>query len=222
MTENQNGPADRQNGRILVANSSILAGMLSVYAGLWIAMAIDPIDRADWLVENILSLALIALLTATYRRFELSLWSYLLITAFLALHTVGAHYTYAKVPAGFWVQDLLHLSRNPFDRMVHGAYGLLLVYPIREVLVRLTGLKGFWADYLPVSMVLAQSGLFEVIEALVASRVSPELGAAYLGTQGDEWDAQKDMVAALLGAIATTSVTRMVRTFCPPSVTRAR
>lgn len=195
-----------------MANSSILAGLLAAFAGFWVALAIDPIDRGDWLVENVLSLALIAVLTATYRRFHLSLWSYVLITSFLVLHTVGAHYTYAQVPAGFWLQEFFQLSRNPFDRIVHGAYGLLLVYPIREVLVRLTGLKGFWADYLPVSMVLAQSGLFEVIEALVASGVSPELGAAYLGTQGDEWDAQKDMAAALFGAIATTSFTRIIRT----------
>ena len=98
------------------------------------------------------------------------------------------------------------LSRNPFDRIAHFAYGALMVYPLRELLVRLVGLRGFWASYLPVSAILAQSGLFEVVEAMVASIVSPELGDTYLGTQGDEWDAQKDMAAALTGVLLTMSV----------------
>jgi len=124
-----------------------------------------------------------------------------LITLFLTLHAVGAHYTYAKVPFGFWLEHVFDLSRNPFDRIVHFGYGLLLAYPIREVLVRLAGVRGWWSFYLPVSATLAQSGLFEVIEGLAARMVSPELGIAYLGTQGDEWDAQKDMSAALTGAV---------------------
>lgn len=194
-----------------IGNNQILIGMLAAYTCVWSALAIEPIDRGDWFVENILVVALIPLLLATRRRFEFSLWSYVLITSFLLLHAVGAHYTYAKVPAGFYLQEFLNLSRNPFDRLVHFAYGLLLVHPIREVLARAAGLKGFWAYYLPVSMVLAQSGLFEVIEGLVASTVSPELGTAYLGTQGDEWDAQKDMFAAVLGALVATSIALAVR-----------
>ena len=124
---------------------------------------------------------------------------------FLTVHAFGAHYTYAKVPFGFWLQDLLNAGRNPFDRIVHFAYGLLLAYPIRAILVRLAGVRGAWSYFLPVSATLAQSGLFELIEAVAATMVSPELGAAYLGTQGDEWDAQKDMAAALAGAILMMS-----------------
>jgi putative membrane protein len=105
------------------------------------------------------------------------------------------------VPFGFWVQNAFGLSRNPFDRLVHFGYGLLLAYPLRELLVRLAGVRSGWSYYLPVSGMLAQSGLFEIVEAIVAQIVSPELGAAYLGTQGDEWDAQKDMLAALSGAL---------------------
>jgi putative membrane protein len=105
------------------------------------------------------------------------------------------------------VQDLMNAERNPFDRLVHFAYGLLLAYPIREVLIRLAGVRGAWSYFLPVSATLAQSGLFELIEAVAATIVSPELGAAYLGTQGDEWDAQKDMASALAGAILIMSIT---------------
>jgi putative membrane protein len=170
-------------------------------------MAIAPVDRGDWLLENILAVTAVIVLALTARRFQLSNRSYLLITIFLTVHAVGAHYTYAKVPFGFWLQDLLNADRNPFDRLVHFAYGLLLAYPIREILVRLAGVTGLWSYFLPISATLAQSALFELAEAVAATLVSPELGAAYLGMQGDEWDAQKDMASALLGAVLVMSVT---------------
>jgi putative membrane protein len=184
-----------------IRRNRLVQGLLVWYLLFWIWMAISPVDRSDWLLENILAVTAVAVLLLTARRFQLSNQSYVLITVFLTVHAVGAHYTYAKVPFGFWLQDLLNAGRNPFDRIVHFAYGLLLAYPIREILVRLAGVRGAWSYFLPVSATLAQSGLFELIEAVAATMVSPELGAAYLGTQGDEWDAQKDMAAALAGAI---------------------
>lgn len=179
----------------------MLRGLIVWYAGLWILLAIDPYDRQDWLLENLLALAAVTTLLLTYRRFQLSTSSYVLITTFLTLHAIGAHYTYAEVPFGFWLQGTFDLVRNPFDRIVHFAYGFLLVLPLRELLMRLGGIKGVWSYYLPVSGMVAQSGVFEILEALVAMVVSPELGTAYLGTQGDEWDAQKDMAAASVGAV---------------------
>lgn len=184
----------------------LLQGLAVWYGAVWTVMAINPHDRQDWLLENLLALMAGGFLLFTYRRFQFSTPSYLLITAFLTLHAVGAHYTYAEVPFGFWLQQTFGLSRNPFDRLVHFAYGLLLVYPLRELLIRLAGVAGFWSYYLPVSGMLAQSGLFEIIEGIVAQVVSPELGAAYLGLQGDEWDAQKDMLAAFAGSLLTMIV----------------
>jgi putative membrane protein len=172
----------------------------------WIILAFSPIDRRDWLLENILAILVVASLILTYRRFQFSLLSYILITLFLTVHAIGAHYTYAEVPLGYWLKDLFSLSRNPFDRMVHFAYGLLLVYPFRELLMRLAGIRGAWSYILPVSGMLAQSAMFELIEAMVAMTVDPALGQAYLGTQGDEWDAQKDMAAAWAGAVLTMLV----------------
>lgn len=179
----------------------LLYGLVVWYALLWSSLAVSPIDRKDWFLENVLAVSAVALLLATYRRFQFSNLAYILITAFLTLHAIGAHYTYAEVPFGFWLQHSFGLSRNPFDRLVHFAYGFLLLYPLRDLLTRLAGVKGFWSYYLPVSGMLAQSGLFEVIESAVAHMVNPELGTAYLGTQGDEWDAQNDMAAALIGAV---------------------
>jgi len=183
-----------------VKRNKLLVGLLVWYGLLWTVLAIAPHNRQDWLLENLLALAAVLSLVSTYRRFQFSTPSYLLITAFLSLHATGAHYTYAEVPIGYWLQQVFGLSRNPFDRLVHFSYGLLLAYPLRELLIRLAGVSSFWSYYLPVSGTLAQSGLFEIVEAMVAQIVSPELGAAYLGTQGDEWDAQKDMIAALSGA----------------------
>jgi len=187
-------------------NCHLLLWLVRAYGVFWIWLAIDPLNRRDWLLENLLVFALIPLLLLTYRRFEFSLTSYCLIGLFLVLHAFGAHYTYAEVPLGFWLKDLWALSRNPFDRIAHFAYGALLVFPIRELLVRQTGLRGWWAYALPVCIVLAQSGFFEVLEAIVAMVVSPELGNIYLGTQGDEWDAQHDMAAALDGSVLTMGI----------------
>jgi putative membrane protein len=184
--------------------------LLIWYGTLWLLLAIDPVNRRDWLLENLLALTGVALLALTYPRFRFSSLSYVLIALFLTLHAIGAHYTYAEVPFGFWLKETFHLSRNPFDRMVHFSFGLLLVYPLREALVRLAGVRGFWSYYLPASAILAQSGLFEIIEAVVAMVVSPELGTLYLGTQGDEWDAQKDMTAAFTGALLTLAATRLL------------
>ena len=182
-------------------------GLLLWYGLLWTWLAIAPVNRRDWLLENLLALALVILLVLTYRRFQFSSLSYCLIALFMTLRAVGAHYTYAEVPFGFWLKDFFSLSRNPFDRIVHFAYGALLVYPMREWLMRLAGVPGVWSYYLPASAILAQSGLFEVIESVVAVLVSPELGSTYLGTQGDEWDAQKDMASAFAGAVLTMAFT---------------
>ena len=201
-----------------VNKTKLLLGLVLWYGLLWTVLAIAPRDRQDWLLENILALAAVVALVTTYRRFQFSTASYLLITGFLSLHAIGAHYTYAEVPVGFWLQHAFGLARNPFDRLVHFGYGLLLALPLRELLVRLAGVKGVWSYYLPVSGMLAQSGFFEIVEAVVAQIVSPELGAAYLGTQGDEWDAQNDMIAATVGAVLCMAIVFVsMRNFRTPS-----
>lgn len=201
----------------LRAGTRLPHALFAWYALCWIVTAVEPVDRQDWMLENILAVALVSALLASYRWFIFSNRSYVLLTLFLTLHAVGAHYTYAEVPAGFWLQEVFQLSRNPFDRFTHFVYGLLLVLPIRELLVRLAGVRGVWSYILPVCVTLALSGLFEVLEAVVAEIVSPELGSAYLGTQGDEWDAQKDMACALAGAVLMTGLMLVLSKIRPPS-----
>ena len=191
-------------------NPYFLPIALGVYLIFWSALAIQPLNRGDWLLENLLIFVTVIVFTATYHRFRFSNLSYALILLFLVFHTIGAHYTYAKVPAGFWLQDWLHLKRNHYDRIIHFSFGFLLLYPMRELLVRSARARPRWAIWLAVAALAALSSFFEIVEAVVAQLVRPDLGTAYLGTQGDIWDAQKDMGAALIGALITAMVV-MVR-----------
>ena len=194
---------------------TLLHVLVAWYAVLWVFLAIDPVDRHDWFLENILAIGLIIVLVATYRWFPLSDLSYVFLAVFMTLHAIGAHYTYSKVPLGFWMQEWWGLERNHFDRIAHFSFGLLLAYPLRELFLRRVNVRGFWAYYLPISGILALSGFFEIIESWVVLLVRPELGEAYLGTQGDEWDAQKDMTVAVLGALITIMLTYALSKFVP-------
>lgn len=183
---------------------------LGVLIIVFIWAAINPFDRKDWVLESILTVIFVTILILTYKKFRLSNLSYTLITIFLVMHTIGSHYTYAETPLLNWLWEMLGSSRNHYDRVVHFSFGLLLSYPIREVFVRITNVKGFWGYYLPFDVAASFSAIYEIIEWLTAVMVSPELGAAYLGTQGDEWDAQKDMALAILGAFITMLVTAFI------------
>jgi putative membrane protein len=173
----------------------------------WVITAINPVYPHDWLMENILFSVFFAILIFTYKKFTFSNISYFLITLFFILHLVGAHYTYSEVPLGFWAAQKFDLSRNHFDRLVHFSFGLLIAYPFREILIRIGDVKGFFKYSLPVTMTLSWSAFFELIEWLFVSLVNPQLGVAYLGTQGDVWDAHQDMLLALIGSIITMIIT---------------
>ena len=114
-----------------------LRGLTLAYGFIWILAAIKPFDRQDWLLENLLVVLAVPALVALYRYRLLSNFSYVLIFVFLTLHAVGAHYTYTEMPLGNLLRDQLHWSRNHYDRVVHFTFGLLVVYPTREALVRL-------------------------------------------------------------------------------------
>jgi putative membrane protein len=191
-------------------HNRFLQGLLLWLVGLWVAMAIEPFDRGDWLLENVLVFVYAILLIATYPRFRFSNLSYGLFGLFLSLHLVGAHYTYSETPFGFWLQETFDLSRNHYDRIVHFSFGLLIAYPFREFLLRVTGMRVGWSYLFAVVTVLAFSSFYEALEGAAAVVVSPELGMAFLGTQGDIWDAQKDTALAFVGSIAAMGITRLI------------
>lgn len=175
--------------------------LLAIFVVAWALLAIAPLDRTDWLLENLLVALALPCVIYNFKRSPLSRLSYVCLFVFALLHAVGAHYTYAKVPAGFVVQDWLGLSRNHFDRLVHFAFGLLVSIPALEAQSRVAVLKSWWSYMLPVTVMGCLSALYEIIEWIIAAIVDPAAGAAYLGTQGDEWDAQKDMACAVVGAV---------------------
>jgi len=173
----------------------------------WIVAAIRPLDRQAWALENILLVGFLGALALTWRRLQLSNTSWVLLAASVILHTIGAHYTYEKMPLGIWSKDFFHLSRNHYDRFAHGAFGFLLAFPIRELLLRFSGIRrGIWSLALPVAIILAVSGCFEIVESVVAQIVAPGKGVDWLGGQGDEWDAQNDIVSALVGSLLMMGV----------------
>jgi len=192
--------------------------LLALLTALSVLLAISPHDRATWLLENALLIVAVPVLVGTHKALPLSRVSYTLIFVFLCLHAVGAHYTYSLVPYDAWTEALtgrtlssvMGWERNHYDRLVHFLYGLLLAYPVREVFLRVADVRGFWGYYLPLDVVLATSGLYELIEWGVAAAQGGELGAAYLGSQGDAWDAQKDMALATIGAVAAMLITAAV------------
>lgn len=188
-----------------------LQAMVIVFLAFWIWSGIDPVHPADWLLENIMTVVAVVLLAGTYRWFTFSDLSYLMMTVFLCLHVIGSHYTYSEVPLGHTVAGQLGLARNHYDRLVHFSFGLLWAYPAREVGLRGFGVPRAFASMTALALVLACSATYEIIEWLVASIADPAAGQAYLGTQGDEFDGQKDMALAGLGAALTLSVTGLVR-----------
>lgn len=185
--------------------------ILLAAALVFLAGAIHPKYPADWLLENLLVFAGAAALALAWRRFRFSDVSLLLLLVFLALHTYGAHYTYSETPAGDWMRDRFGLARNPWDRLVHFAFGLLVTYPWREIALRVLHLHGLAGWIVPLLASTTTSAGYELVESWVARAVAPELGTAFLGTQGDAWDAQKDMGAALLGALLALALTALYR-----------
>jgi len=182
------------------ARNRLLQGLTAAYGLWWLFLAIMPYDRFDWLLENLLVFLFVGLLAVSYRRFPFSDLSYLLIAIFLALHAVGAHYTYSKAPVGWWMTEALGWERNHFDRVVHFLFGLLCAYPLRETVMRSCGAVGWRAGLLAFAVVLAFSSAYEMLEWGVAMVLSPEEALAFLGTQGDVFDAQKDTTLATVGS----------------------
>jgi putative membrane protein len=193
--------------------------LLMLLSAIWLVLAVDPVNRQDWLLENILVLLSVPLLVLTRHRMRFSPGAYGCMFIFFVLHSVGAHYTYSLVPYDAWWQTLtgstlnqmLGWERNHYDRLLHFLYGVLLLQPAAELLARYAPTRGVWQRVLPVLFIMSHAALFELVEWIAALIVAPELGNAYLGTQGDPWDAQHDMALATLGAIVTTVLLQLSR-----------
>lgn len=176
--------------------------LLICFSIAWVWAAINPVYPHDWLLENYLVFIFVPIVLILGRYFQLSNVSYTLMAIFMILHVIGSHYTYAEVPFGYTLQDWFGSDRNMYDRLVHLSFGFLLSYPVREVFIRVSQARGFWSYYFPLDLVAASSAAYEILEWLAARTVNPVAGLAFLGSQGDVWDAQKDMLLAIIGSAA--------------------
>jgi putative membrane protein len=183
--------------------------LLAIYAVIWALLAIEPLYRDDWLLENVLPAITLPVLWFTRRYMRFSNFTYTLLFLFMALHAVGSHYTYAEVPYDSWFQaltgtklnPLLGFERNHFDRLLHFLYGLLIFPVYWELFSAKAGARPFWLYLFTTTFMFSHGAVYEIIEWAAAAWFGGDLGVAYLGTQGDEWDAQKDMGLAMGGSV---------------------
>lgn len=188
-----------------------LMTFIVVFMAIWVSTFLGTSDMSNWLLENTLVFLFLGFLLLTHRKYQFSDLSFLLICIYLCLHVYGSKYTYAENPLGYWLKDQLHWSRNHYDRIVHFSFGFLLAYPMREMFLRWLRYPRWVSWLLPIEITLSVSAFYELIEWAVADVFFPAQGDAYLGTQGDIWDAQKDIFLAFLGAIIATTIVSLIK-----------
>ena len=194
-----------------MTKESVLKVAAILYVVLFAALAIEPSDRYVWAVEMIPAVIVFGYLVLTYKRFGFSFGSYVMISFWLVLHTIGGHYTFANVPFDA-INELFGTGRNYFDRFAHFSVGFF-AYPVVEYVLR----KG-WTRYVPFALlfgffsIMAVAALYELNEwAFAVLSGGSDVGLEYLGSQGDIWDAQKDMCCDGAGAIVALLIYSFVR-----------
>ncbi|WFS61263.1 DUF2238 domain-containing protein [Pseudodesulfovibrio thermohalotolerans] len=179
-------------------------GLAIAFLVLWTALAVNPAMRDVWWAENVPAMGVFLLLAATYRVFRFSNRAYALMACWLFIHTIGGHYTFANVPFGF-VTDLFGFERNHFDRLGHFSIGLY-AFPIAELLTRKNLAKPLIIRLFALFAIMALAAGYEIIEWWAAELAGGEAGIEFLGSQGDVWDAQKDMLCDTLGAVTALAL----------------
>lgn len=179
--------------------------LLALYGVVFAVCAVEPYDRAVWWAENTPVLIVVGALAALSLKHRFSNTAYLLMAVFIILHTIGGHYTFERVPFD-WVTGFFGFERNHYDRLAHFSVGFY-AYPIAELLMRRRLVRVRWiVGLFPVSAIIAVAGVYEIFEWQYALAADPGAGVAVLGSQGDIWDAQKDILADTLGALSVMTL----------------
>lgn len=211
MNSMQSKPKDRRSSAISTINH-IPAACLVGFLILWALVAMDPKHRLVWAIENVLVVPFVLLLVATYHRFRFTGRAYLQMTAFLVLHTVATHSSYAEAPLGMFIRDALQSDRNPYDRLAHFSFGFFMLCPLRELVMRYARDVGAFFQLTVAYLALGFAAMsYELIEWGVAVLAVTSAGAqvreaipttvAFLAIQNDAWDVHKDMALACLGGL---------------------
>jgi len=190
------------------AGVGLPVALLLTYLCVFVVLGLDPAFREDWLLEHVVPFALLSTLVCTVRRLRFSNFAYACICGFLLMHEIGAHYTYSLVPYDEWwralagrsLHETLGWSRNHYDRLMHFLYGLLMMPAALELFAARAPGRGVWRWLPALAFLWSHSVVYELVEWCAALLFGGDLGIAYLGTQGDVWDAQKDMALALCGS----------------------
>ncbi len=188
------------NGREIPSKRELII-LIGIYAAGFTILAIRPYDRWDWVLENFFPVSMLIAAAIAYPHYKFTRLSCYLIFVYLFVQSYGGHYTYALTPPFNWLRDEFNLSRNHYDRVAHFMLGFLMAIPIREILLQVIVTSRRWMAFLTASIVLAIGAFYEFIEWWASLLASPELGNAFLGTQGDIWDSHWDMFLALVGAV---------------------
>ncbi|MBK8642234.1 MAG: DUF2238 domain-containing protein [Saprospiraceae bacterium] len=204
---------DTSKERIPFKSNKWLWLFIIVFIIVWVNTYLGTTDLSNWFLENTLTVLSLIFLITSFKKYQFSDLTYLFICIYLCMHVYGSKYTYAENPLGYYLQDLLHTSRNQYDRIVHFSFGFLLAYPIRELFIQWLKYPKSAAWITPIEITLSIGGIYELIEWAVADIFFTEQGAAYLGTQGDVWDAQKDIFYAFTGAILASSLISLIHRF---------
>lgn len=175
-----------------------------VYFFIWCLLAIDPLYRDDWFLENILNLIVFPLIIYLDKKLRFSTISLIMLFIFGVLHTIGSHFTYAQMAYFDYITQLFGFERNHYDRLVHFLFGLLCFKPLLEIVQNYIVSKKS-ALLFTLTIIISLASIYEIVEWIVAQTLYPELGIAFLGIQGDVWDAQKDIFVAILGAVISYS-----------------
>ena len=188
-----------------------LLGLLVSFALIWLVLAWAPSYRHDWMLENVLTLLALPLFWYLARHYRFSRAAWHGVWLFMLLHSIGSHYTYAQVPYDSWaraltghtISGLFGFSRNHYDRLVHALFGLLLMPLMTQWVRQCVSLPRRWRLLVPLAFMVSLSSFYELVEWGAAVGFGGDLGQAYLGTQGDNWDAEKDVALASLGALVS-------------------
>lgn len=180
--------------------------LLALYLAEFAVLAVHPVSRPTWVSENVTVLCIVVPLVWLYLKgVRFSNTAYLLMSVLIFMHTIGGHYTFAQVPFG-WVTDLIGAQRNHFDRVAHFAVGFYAFAILEYLETRRLSNSRVLSALFALAAILAVAALFEMVEWRYAVAADPVAGAEFLGSQGDIWDAQKDMLADGLGAVLATAI----------------
>jgi putative membrane protein len=197
-------PAVRGTKALARLPLALAAGLVLIFIP---TMALSPEGALNWWLEVGPGVVGMVALALTFRRFPMSRWVYVCVALHILILVYGGFYTYAKAPLGEWMREAFHFKRNNYDKIGHFAFGFFPVFILREVFLRATLLRrGGWLTFILISVVLGLAAGYEFIEWGSALAMDPEGGDRFLGTQGDVWDAQSDMLFAGIGAVVGLAV----------------